>query len=338
MQFRLASRDFYLDGLILEEILSNFCASELATLSAVARGLRAPAQLSAHRTLMQLVQRLQASLLRHCQRGSWISQLAAWEAVFASNLLWIQAEMAHVVCVKQGDEKLVKRALDLSGHQNGAHMHQRAPVLRPNAINGHAAFDFDGSSVLKTKPFKQPLQQPITIMVVARARGDTTMIDSLGPQSARFELCHGYPSGWHPAPEICMAASGQEASPRQSMRGSTRSTGEWHVYTAIYDNKRSEVFVDGYCEASGKTAGSNDLDGLSLGCDHNGVFFLNGSLAEIRLFHCHIPTAQRVQTEAALAHRYGIAYSSAPAPPAAARSLSRFSCAPRSSRTSEVAN
>ena len=52
----------------------------------------------------------------------------------------------------------------------------------------------------------------------------------------------------------------------------------------------------------------------------------------------HMPTAQRVQTEAALAHRYGISYSSAPSPVAspARDRLSRFSCAPRSpARTSE---
>ena len=59
--------------------------------------------------------------------------------------------------------------------------------------------------------------------------------------------------------------------------------------------------VAGYCEASGKTVGGNGLDGLSVGCDHNGVFFLTGSLAELRLFHCHMPNAQRVQAEVRLA-------------------------------------
>lgn len=78
---------------------------------------------------------------------------------------------------------------------------------------------------------------------------------------------------------------------------STRGTGDWHVYTAIFDTRRSEIFVDGCCEATGKNVGNNVLDGLSIGCDHNGIFFLNGSLAEIRLYHCHLPTAQRVQTE-----------------------------------------
>ena len=134
-----------------------------------------------------------------------------------------------------------------------------------------------------------------------------------------------------------MTASGQDSAPRNSLRGSTRGTGEWHIYTAIFDHRRSEIYVDGYCEASGKSAGGNGLDGLSVGCDHNGVFFLTGSLVELRLFHCHMPTALRVQTEAGLAARYGLPYSSAPSPtPSPSKSLSRFSCAPRSAaRTSE---
>jgi len=339
MQLTLAGRDFYLDGLVLECILSNFTARGLAIISEVSRCLRAPAQLAAHRSLVLLVQQLQSSLLRHCQRGSWIGQLADWEAVAAANVLWLQAEEAHTASVKQGDDDhLVRRVHDLSGRGNWAssQLASRMPILRPNLLNGHAAFEFEGSSVLKTRPFSKPLQQPITLVIVGRARGDTTMVDSLTPQSARFELCHGYPSGWHPSPEICMTASGHDSSPRQSMRGSTRSMGDWHIYTAIYDHKRSEIFVDGYCEGSAKSVGANELDGLSIGCDHNGVFFLTGSVAEIRLYNCHLPAEQRVQTEAALAHRYGLAYSSAPAPPAytASRPLARFGCAPRSLRAS----
>jgi hypothetical protein len=61
-------------------------------------------------------------------------------------------------------------------------MHHRPPLYVPNSINGHASFEFDGSSVLKTVPFAEPLPQPITLMVVARAQGDTTIIDALGPR------------------------------------------------------------------------------------------------------------------------------------------------------------
>lgn len=331
--------EIYLDGLILECIFSNFRARDLATISGVCRALRSPSQLAAYRSLVLMVQRMQCSLLRHCERGSWIHQLREWEAFQIANVMWLQATEEQCVVVKQGELKLVKCAKDMSGNSNRALNGQRMPVLRPDSVNGHAAFEFDGASVLKTRPFSQPLPQPVTLMVVARARGDTTIVDSLGPQSGRFELCHGYPSGWHPSPEICMSASGEDSAPKQSLRGSTRGTGDWHIYTAIFDNKKSEIFVDGYCEASGKTAGPNSLDGLSIGCDHNGVFFLTGSIAELRLFSCHMPTAQRVQTEAALAHRYGLEYSSVPAPPAkSGHSLSRFSCVPRAppARTSHA--
>ena len=106
-----------------------------------------------------------------------------------------------------------------------------------------------------------------------------------------------------------MTASGHDQSPRNSLRGSTRGTGDWHVYTAVFDQRKSEMYVDGYCEASGKNVGANTLDGLSIGCDHTGIFFLTGMVAELRLYHCHMPTAQRVQTEAALARRYSLSYS-----------------------------
>lgn len=94
--------------------------------------------------------------------------------------------------------------------------------------------------------------------------------NSRARSSSRFELCHGYPSGWHPSPEICMTASGHDAAPKHSLRGSTRGMGEWHIYTAVFNTKRSEIYIDGHCEATGKNVGTNHLDGLSIGCDHNG--------------------------------------------------------------------
>ena len=127
-----------------------------------------------------------------------------------------------------------------------------------------------------------------------------------------------------------MTASGHDQTPKNSLRGSTRGTGDWHVYTAVFDQRKSEMYVDGYCEASGKNVGANPLDGLSLGCDHTGVFFLTGMIAELRLYSCHMPTAQRVQTEAALARRYSLSYSCALTLPTPSKGLGRFAgCAPR---------
>ena len=106
-----------------------------------------------------------------------------------------------------------------------------------------------------------------------------------------------------------MTASGHNSSPRNSLRGSTRGTGMWHLYTAIYDQKKSEMYVDGFCEATGKNVGTNSLDGLSIGCDHGGIFYLTGAIAEIRVFSCHLSAADRVQIESSLVMRYGIDYS-----------------------------
>jgi hypothetical protein len=71
-------------------------------------------------------------------------------------------------------------------------------------------------------------------------------------------------------------------TPFRLFQGTTRGTGEWHVITAIFDTRKSELFVDGAREAAGKNVGNNRLDGLSIGCDHSGVFFLMGSVAEVR--------------------------------------------------------
>ena len=160
------------------------------------------------------------------------------------------------------------------------------------------------------------------------------MLEPAASKAAGFQSvshCHYHT----PSRELIALAhlenKGGTDSPKHSARGSTRGTGEWHVYTAVFDQKKSEMFVDGNCEASGKNVGSNSLDGLSLGCDHTGVFFLSGMIAELRLYNCHMPAAQRVQTEAALARRYSLDYADAPSlPPSPTRGLARFaSCMPR---------
>jgi len=170
------------------------------------------------------------------------------------------------------------------------------------------------------------------MMLVAKCSGDTTLCDSLSPASARFELCHGYPSAMTAQPEtpaICISAHGTgHDAPAKLLRGQTRSVGTWHVYTAVFDGDRSAMYVDGVKEASGRSAGSSPLDGVRLGCDHTGTFFLKGAVAELRLYSCHLADGPRSQMEAALALRYGLTPAPAsPQPERAARM--RFSCLPR---------
>lgn len=301
--------EVWLDGLCTESILLHLGAEDLASVCLVCRDMLMPAQAAAHQSMLLLLQRLNVTVQRQCERGSWIVQLRGWERVEISLKLWHKAEETELGTDADGQEH-VQAVADLSGHGHHAVSVSSAPppILTQSAINGLPALKFDGSHVLKAGPFAKPLKQPITLMTVARARGDVTIVDSFGPRSDRFELCHGYPSGWHAAPQIFMTASGRDQAPKSSLRGASRSEGKWRLYTAIFDRSDSELYLDGKCEASGKDIGSNSLDGLSIGCDHSGVFFLNGSLAEIRIFQGRMPALQRAQVEASLARRYGLSY------------------------------
>ena len=184
MQVELNDQPVYLDGLIVECILCNLRARDLATVSSVCRALQLPAA-AAHKQVLDLVARMECTLLRHCERGSWISQLKAWEAARAAVRMWLcAADPDHLVLTERDGDMVVKRAIDRSGRSNFATMHRNPPKFNPRAVNGLGAMEFAGGEVLKTLPFAQPLQQPITLVVVARARGDTTMVDSLTPQCA----------------------------------------------------------------------------------------------------------------------------------------------------------
>ena len=167
-------------------------------------------------------------------------------------------------------------------------------------------------------------------MIVAKCNGDTTLCDSLTPGSARFELCHGYPtanSQQLASPPICISADGVgRFAPAKLLRGNTRSTNRWHVYTAIFDGDKSEMYVDGVREAGGKTVGGSKLDGLRLGCDHTSTFFLKGCVAELRLYACHLRDAPRAQMEAALALQYGLTPAAPPSTPPQSKSALGFGC------------
>jgi len=304
----------WFDELIIETIMHNLQDSEaLARMARVCGPCRSAALAVGSRRLQGLLHRLQLAVPPWERSSPFLGGvLVRWERVVASNRLWIQATKTALT-LERGEH--VRGCADLSG--NGCHIKCHAnscPTFGTRALNGHGVIEFDGSSLLRSSPFAAPLEQPVTIIVVAKARGDTTIVDSHSPRSSRFELCHGYPTATpHAAgpPQVVMTADGVgDESPAKLLRGATRSTGSWHVYTAIFDGGRSEMFVDGRCEGSGKNVGTGPLDGLTIGCDHSGVFHLKGAVAELRLFHCHLQMDERSRTEAALALRYGLSHAS----------------------------
>jgi len=91
-----SDKEFFLDGLIVETVLLNLWASDLARVSATCRSLCMPALAAAHRSLLTLLGGLQCSTLRELERGSWIAQLAEWEDVVAANVVWLQADREAV--------------------------------------------------------------------------------------------------------------------------------------------------------------------------------------------------------------------------------------------------
>ena len=97
------------------------------------------------------------------------------------------------------------------------------------------------------------------------------------------------------------------------------------------------MFVDGYCEASAKNVENNKLDGLSIGCDHNGVFFSR------RHRQLRLPTATSRRRNACRwkppSPAATASYSCAPTLPTAPARAGRasFSCAPRAAAAAAAA-
>lgn len=175
----------WLDDLVLAEICRSASSpAHLARIAAICSPLKLAATRAARKRLHRLLERLEVALPSCAPEHSFpIVALMRWEAFEVSNVLWYRADELFISSVMgSSSRKYVKTWMDRSGHnlRATAVADKGAPLFNACAINGHGALEFSGSSVLQSQPFSKPLPQPITIMVVARARGDTTIVDSLG--------------------------------------------------------------------------------------------------------------------------------------------------------------
>lgn len=301
----------WLPDRVVWDILERLTPAELSKVSCVSLTLRDVAAEIASRDLLAVLTRLHCFPLPQMMKGrSRIAALHMWGSVESHTVTWLRASASLV------ERDAAGRVVcwdDLSGRGNQAFAEEveARPCFKAHEFgNGRPCLEFGGRAQLVTKAFgPRPLPQPVTILLVGRSRGDNTFVDSLSSASGRFELCHGYPNaGGEPdAPAICMTAHGSSRrAPSQLLRGTTRSEGKWHVYTAVFDGERSALFVDGVREASGKAVGEGTLNGLRLGCDAAGKFFLRGAIAECRVFDCVLGSETRGQLETVLAVRYGL--------------------------------
>ena len=72
--------EFYLDGLVLETILLNLRAADLAHVCLTCRALSQPAQAAARGAAQLLLTRLQTTRMREMERGSATAQTRDWLA------------------------------------------------------------------------------------------------------------------------------------------------------------------------------------------------------------------------------------------------------------------
>mmetsp|Transcript_22877 Transcript_22877/g.26901 ORF Transcript_22877/g.26901 Transcript_22877/m.26901 type:complete len:409 (+) Transcript_22877:153-1379(+) len=167
---------------------------------------------------------------------------------------------------------------------------------------------------LRTPSFEHPLQQPITIICVGIAFEDATFVSGIND---RFEVCHSYPNINQPdlerAPVSITAHpvgdssdSDDDPIPSCILSGNTQP-GEWHVYTAVFNEDGSELYVDGRREggAQHSNVGVGMLDGLTIGADHRNDFPLGstvessipGVIGELIIFGSILPAEDRRRIE-----------------------------------------
>lgn len=157
------------------------------------------------------------------------------------------------------------------------------------------------------------LPQPLTLVVVASpGSGDATLVANAATGvMPRVAICHGWSKHGFRQPRIALTASGGGPDPldppERIIYGKTRDTKAWHVYTAVLDGQHSQLFVDGDLEGSGN-AGSNGLEGLTVGGDQLGHFGLHGGVLEVWALPGVLPAADRTGLERLLHEKYAAAF------------------------------
>lgn len=318
----------YVSGDLLEVIVSTLDAKELAIVSKVSKATLHAAQAVASSSARALaeslgcVDRKLAAWSPGAATERRLRCLREWELTEEHNLWHLRADKHQTYSIGPSSSyPMPATTWKNHGHSSpfivipGAGALPGSMDLQEATVsvqNGRHAirFDHDTAPVLSSASLRDDqsvlLQQPITVMVVADAQGDCTLFDNgfMRDMSRAFEFCHGYPSvgdADRDHPRICM-----HAGDGVYLRGTTRSSTGWHVYSCIFDGANSELRVDGVLEASGD-AGSNGPSGFTVGRYRDMESWpLIGRLSEFRVFDHRLATHQREALEVSLARRYGL--------------------------------
>ncbi len=158
-------------------------------------------------------------------------------------------------------------------------------------------FDPSSPCFLRSTPLEVPIDEPMSIFVVAR-RGDSS--------SARFIF-----DGLEPA--LRRAFSQNTSGNNQIFCGLAGQSfpadhGLWQVFSVIFNGGWSQVFIDGFYKVDGQYVNSGDFPfgGFTVGASFSGGSLFDGEIAEILLYQGALDDQNRQSVEDSLFAKYGI--------------------------------
>jgi hypothetical protein len=179
------------------------------------------------------------------------------------------------------------------------------PTLQTNELNGESVLRFDGSNDYLQGAFTTggSISQPNTVFVVAKLDTGTSN------DGTRYACIDGDDSSnrhylW----------KNENATPdNMVISGGTLLQGDdadesWNIWTVLFDTTTSQFWRNGVSENSGN-AGSNAMDGLTVGAAYSTSHPWDGDIAEIIIYDSELNDADKNEVGGYLGDRYNISYS-----------------------------
>lgn len=205
--------------------------------------------------------------------------------------VWLKADSLVL-----SDNDPVGTWTDSSGNSNSVTgVTTTRPLYKASIKNSLPVVRFDGTDdFLISSAFGAALSQPNTIFLVAKHGGtnDTLLVDGL---AAGRHIIFRTGDNW------------------AIYAGNTASNGaadtSFHVLSTVFNDTSSAIYVDGV-GTTGIPASTQTMTGLTLGGNFNGTQNAAADIAEILVYNGSLNTNDRVQTQAYLGAKWGIAVSS----------------------------
>jgi hypothetical protein len=178
------------------------------------------------------------------------------------------------------------------------------PALVGNAMNGQPVVHFNGSSSYLTLPsgLNSNSALPVTLVVVTRSATSLQgLFDSAPNQANTFRFFSNYVELWSQSPCVTLAppSSGAITSVISQANGS--------------NNRTLDVYLNGLEQGGGVKTGNNSPVAIingQIGRINSGYYY-NGDIAEVLFYNRALSSDERVQVEAYLNTKYGVAVPSA---------------------------